>query len=210
LSFAARLLYIALWCEADREGRLTWRPATFKLRYFPGDKVNIDALARELIARGLVVEYSENLAYIPTFAEHQHVNPREAPSSLPVPTRVTTRESTRDDASNPDMHVQGGREGRERKGRSDVALGRDAALQILKFLNDKTGRDYQPVDANLDMIAARLKEGATVEDCRAVVAKKCREWSADEKMSEYLRPATLFNATKFAQYRGEISPRGEQ
>jgi len=28
-----RLLYIALWCEADKEGRLAWKPLTFKLRY---------------------------------------------------------------------------------------------------------------------------------------------------------------------------------
>jgi len=34
---------------------------------------------------------------------------------------------------------------------------------------------------------------------------KCREWGADEKMEEYLRPATLFNATKFAQYRGKLA-----
>jgi hypothetical protein len=113
LSAQARLLYIALWCEADREGRMAWRPATFKLRYFPGDKVNIDALARELIARGLVISYGDGLAYIPKFSQHQHVNPREAASTLPVPdasARVGTRESTVPDA-------QGGREGKEGKGR---------------------------------------------------------------------------------------------
>ena len=37
-----------------------------------------------------------------------------------------------------------------------------------------------------------------------VIAKKVREWGADPKMSTYLRPATLFNATKFAQYQGEL------
>ena len=79
------------------------------------------------------------------------------------------------------------------------------AREVLDFLNAKTGRHYQPVDANLKLIVARLKEGASVADCRAVVAKKCREWSTDEKMSDYLRPATLFNATKFAQYRGELT-----
>lgn len=79
------------------------------------------------------------------------------------------------------------------------------SLEILVFLNSKTGRDYQPVAANLEMISARLREGASVADCKAVVAKKCREWAGDEKMAQYLRPATLFNRTKFAQYRGELS-----
>jgi uncharacterized phage protein (TIGR02220 family) len=81
---------------------------------------------------------------------------------------------------------------------------RPDALQVLQFLNEKTGRNYEPVPANLELILARLKEGASVEDLRAVVAKKCREWATDEKMSAYLRPATLFNRTKFAQYKGEL------
>lgn len=79
-----------------------------------------------------------------------------------------------------------------------------SAIEVLNFLNSKTGRNYKPVSANLEMIAARLKEGATPDELRQVVAKKCREWAGDEKMSEYLRPATLFNRTKFAQYQGEI------
>lgn len=80
------------------------------------------------------------------------------------------------------------------------------ARAILEFLNTKTGRAYQPVDANLDFVVARLKEGATPAQCRQVIAKKAREWLGDEKMAEYLRPATLFNKTKFAQYVGELVP----
>ena len=84
---------------------------------------------------------------------------------------------------------------------------RKQALEVLIFLNDKAGRNYQP-QANLDLILARLSDGATVEDLRAVVAKKCREWKGDEKMSQYLRPKTLFNRTNFAQYQGELAPAG--
>jgi uncharacterized phage protein (TIGR02220 family) len=81
---------------------------------------------------------------------------------------------------------------------------RQQAREVLEFLNSKTGRHYEPVPANIELIVARLKEGASVDDLRAVVAKKTREWATDEKMSPYLRPATLFNRTKFAQYRGEL------
>ena len=79
------------------------------------------------------------------------------------------------------------------------------AEEVLNFLNSKTGRQYEAVPANLEMIVARLKEGSTAADLRAVVAKKCRDWSGDEKMAQYLRPATLFNRTKFAQYKGELA-----
>jgi uncharacterized phage protein (TIGR02220 family) len=56
----------------------------------------------------------------------------------------------------------------------------------------------------LKLITARLKTGASVADCRQVIAKKTREWQGNPKMDEYLRPATLFNATKFEQYVGEL------
>jgi len=57
----------------------------------------------------------------------------------------------------------------------------------------------------LKLICARLKEGATLDDMRAVVTDRFEKWGDDEKMAEYLRPATLFNATKFAQYVGEVA-----
>lgn len=119
LSPLARLLYIALWCEADREGRFTWRPATFKLRYFPGDKVSIEKLGRELTDRSLVVQYGNGLAYIPTFLSHQHVNPREAVSCLPVP-----------DASARVTDAQVGREGRKGKEGKEVARDAEASCAV--------------------------------------------------------------------------------
>lgn len=75
---------------------------------------------------------------------------------------------------------------------------------ILTHLNEKAGRNYQPVAANLNLIAARLKEGFTPEQCQAVIDSKVNEWLDDSNMSKFLRPLTLFNATKFAQYVGEL------
>lgn len=98
----ARLLYVGLWCEADRAGRLVWMPRVFKRRYLPDDACDIEAIAGELLERGLVVLYGEGLACIPTFSRHQHVNPREAASKLPAPGP---------DASARVTDAQGGREG---------------------------------------------------------------------------------------------------
>jgi uncharacterized phage protein (TIGR02220 family) len=78
------------------------------------------------------------------------------------------------------------------------------AIEILQFLNKKTGRIYRPVDTNLKLIIARLKTGVTVMDCRQVIVKKTREWKGNPKMAEYLRPATLFKEDKFEQYLGEL------
>jgi hypothetical protein len=112
LSPFARLLYVALWCEADKEGRLVWKPKTFKMRYLPADDVAVDDLCAELTSSGLVVLYGEGYAHIPTFSAHQHINPRESASQLPEPTRqarVGTRHSRASDA-------QGGREGKGKEG----------------------------------------------------------------------------------------------
>ncbi len=78
------------------------------------------------------------------------------------------------------------------------------ANEVLEFLNEKTGRAYRPVDTNLKLILSRLKSGATVSECYQVIAKKTREWKGHVEMDQYLRPATLFNATKFEQYLGEL------
>ena len=121
LSPLARLLYIALWCEADKEGRLVWKPLTFKLRYLPGDSCDIHALCKEILDRGLVCLYSDGLAYIPSFTAHQHINPRESASQLPDhkdQPRVGTRQPRVGTGANLDVHPQVGREGkgRERNG----------------------------------------------------------------------------------------------
>ena len=100
LSPLARLLYIALWTEADREGRLTWRPGNFKLRFLPGDQCDINALCGELVESGLVRQYSvagKTFAEIPTFTRHQLINNRERASTIPA--RDADATTTRDDAS---------------------------------------------------------------------------------------------------------------
>lgn len=116
----ARLLYIALWCEADREGRMSWKPRTFKMRYLPGDDCDIDALCDALVTRGLVCLYGDGLAYIPAFSTHQHVNPREAVSALPDPDAENSRVS---DASarvrQPSVTCREEGKGKEGKGRID-------------------------------------------------------------------------------------------
>ncbi len=78
------------------------------------------------------------------------------------------------------------------------------AMAVLEFLNAKVGRNYRPVAENMELIIDRLRSGATVTQCRQVIAKKTREWSNDPHMENFLRPATLFNPTKFEQYVGEL------
>lgn len=72
--------------------------------------------------------------------------------------------------------------------------------EVLEYLNNKVSRNYKPVKSNLSFLEARIREGYTKEDLIRVIDVKASKWLGDEKMNEFLRPATLFNATKFSQY----------
>ncbi len=137
LSPLARLLFIASWCEADREGRMAWKPKTFKLRYFPADNCDIDALARELVACGVIIPYGDGLAYIPSFSKHQHLNPRESQSSLPSPSE-NPRVS---DASLPVIDAQVGREGKGRE-RNEGKTHASVASDLMPDVEELVAKDF--------------------------------------------------------------------
>ena len=79
----------------------------------------------------------------------------------------------------------------------------EEAKAILSFLNEKTGKAFRPSPTNLAFITARLSDGITAEQLRAIVVRKAREWQGSD-MAYCLRPATLFNRTKCEQYIGDI------
>lgn len=112
ISPLSRLFYVSLWCESDREGRLEWKPGTFKLRYFPADNCDISAMTSELVNRGLIVLYTiddRTFAEIPTFKEHQVINNRESESTILPRVKVASQR----------VKAEGRKEGREGKERKD-------------------------------------------------------------------------------------------
>lgn len=72
--------------------------------------------------------------------------------------------------------------------------------EIIEILNKETGKRYQARSAATKrLIKARWREGYRLDDFREVIRKKVAEWGKDPKMSQYLRPETLFG-TKFESY----------
>ncbi len=77
----------------------------------------------------------------------------------------------------------------------------DLVARVISYLNRKAGVAYKPnTQATIRLIHAREKEGFKAEDFKAVIDNMCREWKNDPKMKKYLRPATLFAASKFEGY----------
>lgn len=71
--------------------------------------------------------------------------------------------------------------------------------EIILYLNSAISANYRyQSKANQKHIKARLNEGYTVDDFKAVIDKKVAEWKGTE-MAQYLRPETLFGS-KFESY----------
>ena len=74
--------------------------------------------------------------------------------------------------------------------------------EIIAYLNDKCGTRYKATKVHKEFIHARLEEGFTKEDFFTVIDNKVKTWKGTE-WERYLRPSTLFNASKFQGYLNE-------
>jgi hypothetical protein len=95
LPYEARLLFIGLWCVADREGRLEDRPRRLKAELFPYDDIELDPLLSQLAELGFIVRYEaqgKRYIQITNFTKHQRLHPNEAPSTIPPPPDPGSRE----------------------------------------------------------------------------------------------------------------------
>lgn len=83
-----RLLFIALWTMADREGRLEDRSKRIKAEALPYDDCDVESLLSELAEREFILRYSRGdrrFIQIVTFAKHQNPHKHEPPSEIPGP-----------------------------------------------------------------------------------------------------------------------------
>lgn len=84
----------------------------------------------------------------------------------------------------------------------------DIYEEIIKYLNEKTGSHFKPTSKSTQrLINGRLSENYTIEDFKYVIDVKTNEWKDNTKMSKYLTPDTLFNASKFEKYRNQQMPK---
>ena len=117
-----------------------------------------------------------------------------------------------------DAQANGKQKGKQTRGTRDLVISlssyldseKDAAGRVLALLNEKTGRRYPllapggDITANVREIIARLRDGWSEEQLRAVVIRRWRRWGSDPKMSDYLQPSTLFRKSNFERYVAEV------
>jgi hypothetical protein len=86
-SMSARLLFIGSWNFADDNGNLEASAKQLKMKVFPADNIDCQPLLNELIAHGMLSEYSVNdkkYLHIKGFKKHQVIN-RPSNSNIPQP-----------------------------------------------------------------------------------------------------------------------------
>jgi uncharacterized phage protein (TIGR02220 family) len=72
--------------------------------------------------------------------------------------------------------------------------------EVVEYLNKKTGKAFSAsTKETRKLIKARFDEKRTLEDFKKVIDNMTEKWKDDAKMSDYLRPQTLFG-TKFEAY----------
>ena len=86
LSPITRLLFIGMWCMADRSGRMKDRPKKIKAEVLPFDDCNVEQSITDLAAAGFITRYAvegNNYIQISKFEKHQHPHVKEAVSEIP-------------------------------------------------------------------------------------------------------------------------------
>lgn len=93
ISPLGRLLFIALWTLADREGRLEDRPRRIKAEALPYDDCDVDGLLGDLQKHGFILRYEvggEQFIQVVNFSKHQNPHVKESASSIPAYTEHHT------------------------------------------------------------------------------------------------------------------------
>lgn len=93
LNSDVRLMFIGLWCIADRAGRLKDQPPRIKAETLPYDDVDINDALNQLQSKGFIKRYEvKGCKYIQVINWDKHQNPhiKERESEIPEPGKHRT------------------------------------------------------------------------------------------------------------------------
>lgn len=185
-----RLLFIGLWTEADREGRMEYRPKRLKVALLPYDECDIEVMVEALAKAGFVTRYEvsdDSFLQVNKFAKHQSPHYKELPSVLPPPDVDSTLNQRRVDV---DSTLPSGREGKGREGSGEerppkLANFPPCFLQeveregvtlsfrghLLRDLEQYAGQ-WPSLPKNIGKLGAAIAEGCP-PDCDGSPVRKC-------------------------------------
>lgn len=209
--------------------KANWKPAYFKGKLIPRGSfaTSYETMSKETkLAKNTIrkwikvfqedgqIEVNSTHEYtvikVTNYAKYQDVPhypdmPIDTPTDTPIDTQVDTRVDT---------PLEPDRTRITRITNKDIYSwaenDREVGKQVIDYLNEQTGKSFHYTESNLKFIKARMNDGYNLEDFKTVIDKKCKEWKNDSKMQKYLRPETLFNATKFEGYLNQQEVQGKE
>ena len=206
------VFFYRLMVVVDDFGLMDARLSILKAKCYPLKSIEINCIQMNLARLqevGLVKLYqADGKPYlsIVNWAKHQQIRAKRAKYPTPECGSEITCNQLKSNVpviqSNPILSLSGNPDPVPAKSKKQTF--NTEAAEVLAYLNQVCGSRFQAVAANINLITARLREGATVADMKAVIDRQHAEWATDDVMRKYLRPETLFNASKFASYVGVV------
>lgn len=181
--------------------------------------VNVVRMALKTFERFGMIEIIDNVVTIPNWEKHQSIDKLE---HLREQTRArvskhrekqkqlansgNTEESLECNVTQPLPLTQGNAIEEDKEEDKNIYI--NIYIAVVTHLNEKANTKYRHTTPKTQsVIKARLNEGFTLDDFKAVIDKKCAEWMGTE-FEQYLRPETLFG-TKFESYlNAKINSKG--
>ena len=202
LSVFARYMLIGMISNADDYGKGRASAAFLRSAIFPYDDIRIADIEKALseISQNISVilyEQADNQYYLfVNWEEWQKVD-HPTKSHIPDPPKDAQNAMGERIAN----HSRNNRESNPPNIINIKELKEDNIYTlVVSFLNERAGTKFrQSSQKTRRLIDARTNEGYTLDDFKTVIQKKCAQWKSDKKMSEYIRPETLFG-NKFEGY----------
>lgn len=214
-------LYFHMLLEADDDGFINSPKSIMRVIGAKDDDIKV------LIAKQFVIPFESGVLVIKHWKIHNYIQKdRYRPSLRPEKEMLSVAESKEyvevlGDVSSMDTGcIQNVRVGKVSIGKVSIgksSIGKNTyspslpsvAEDIVTFLNSTVGSNYKSTTGKTrKLIAARLAEGFTIDDFKAVITKKAKEWQNTD-MAQYLRPETLFG-TKFEGYLNQPEVRNNR
>jgi len=154
----------------------------------------------KLAGRRIVVNFEPKVTEVPENPQFGESTVRSTDKSenlqQPIKDFIPIKESTNNSLSSKPDNALG-----DQKSDSTAQV----CKRVIDYLNFKTGSAFRYASSHMRLIASRLKAGATEDELRQVVDRKCAEWLHKPDMRQYLRPATLFSPKNYDNYVGQLT-----
>lgn len=168
-------------------------------------RTKINKFLKDLEKEQQIVIHKSTVTQLITIVNYDIYQEKEQQTEQQKNNRKTAKEQQKDTYKN-DKKEKNEEEGEEE--RKDIV----DVIDVCTFFQSETGKSLKipSSDSNIKRsdkykrINARLQEGATVEDCKAVIRLKNKQWKNKPDMKKYIQISTLFAKANFEKYLDEV------